>query len=103
MSLETHLKYLQEYFDTNEVSEKDILVLFSNYLLNNIKKYENIDLSAKLIPNTLLDDYTNYSDVRNMSEYFPKSVSIQIADILHKLIYIYNQIRLEEDKLYGNK
>ena len=103
MSLEVHLEYLQNYLKDNKVSDKDVLAILSNYLLNSIETYEQIDINSKLLPKLYLEKYDNYSEIKAISEHFPNSISIQIAEIVHKLIYIYNQIRLEEEKIYGNK
>ena len=103
MSLETHLDHIQSYIETNRISDKDVLALFANYLLNNISLYEAIDTNANLLPTSCeLSDFENYSEVSNLLEYFPLSTSLQLAKVSHQLLYVYNQIRLIDEKTYGN-
>ncbi len=103
MITEDQLKKLEAFVKKESISEKDQLLLFSNHLLRNIKNYENIDLTSKRLGSIFVKDYNNFYEIKNLLEYNKESISLEVGKIVHNLIYLYNQIQLEEEKQYGRK
>lgn len=103
MISEDQLNKLEELLTSEKVSDPDVLLLFSNYILRHIKQYENIDLNSKRLSKIFLEDYTNFYKIQTLIEHNNQSISLELGIISHKLIYLYNQIQLEEEKQYGRK
>ena len=103
MISEDQLNKLEKLLKSEKVSDADVLLLFSNFLLRNIKQYENIDLNSKRLPSIFLQDYNNFYKINTLVEHNNQSISLELGLLIHKLIYLYNQIQLEEEKQYGRK
>lgn len=103
MILEDQLNKLEDHLRSESISDKDTLLLFSNYLLRNIKNYENIDLNSKRLSQISLLNYNNFYEIKSLLEFNSESISLELGKTIHKLIYLFNQIQLEEEKQYGRK
>lgn len=101
MSLEDNFKDFDSYIKSKNLTEKETLLFISNYLLNNIDIYENLDKVYGINEQPLLDDYSNYAAIRQMREYHPDSIPLELAKIAHNLLYVYNRLQLMEEAQYG--
>lgn len=101
MSLEDNFKDFDSYIKTKNLSEKETLLFISNYLLNNISIYENLDKVYGISETPLVEDYSNYASIKEMREYHTDSIPLELAKIAHNLLYVYNRLKLMEEAQYG--
>lgn len=92
-------KQLQEL----KISDVESLLLFANLLIKKLPSFEEVDLYSKRLPEIALSDYTDFYVIKNHLEFNPDSLSLEVALVAHKLLYLFNQIKLEEEKKYGRK
>ena len=101
MSLDTKYEELEKYILEKSLTEKEVLLFLANFLFHNIHVYENIDKSFGLYTESPLTDYIDYLSVQNMAEYHEESNALDVANVAHRLLYIYNRIKITEDSKYA--
>lgn len=101
MSLEDNFKDFDSYIKSKNLTEKETLLFISNYLLNNISIYENLDKVYGINEEPLLSDYVNYAAIKQAREYHPDSIPLELSKIAHNLLYVYNRLQLMEEAQYG--
>lgn len=97
------LQKVDKFIKSLNISDVDILPLFANLLLSKVNSYEEVDLYSKRLPEIYLKDYSDFFTIKNHIEFNKDSLSLEVGVIVHKLLYIFNQIKLEEEKKYGRK
>lgn len=97
------LQKVDNFIKTLNISDTDVLPLFANLLLSKVHSYEEVDLYSQRLPKIYLKDYSDFFTIKNHIEFNKDSLSLEVGVIIHKLLYIYNQIKLEEEKKYGRK
>lgn len=103
MITQDQLSKIDKYLKTQKVSDTEALLLFANLLLARLSSFEEVDLYSKRIPEKLIEDYSDFYNIKNHLEFYPDSLSLDVAVVAHKLLYLFNQIKLEEEKKYGRK
>ena len=101
MITQDQLLKFDKYLKAQKVTDTESLLLFANLLLSKISSFEEVDLYSKRLPAIAIEDYTDFYTVKNHLEFNTGSISLEIASTIHKLLYLYNQIKLEEEKKYG--
>lgn len=101
MITQDQLLKFDKYLQTNKISDIESLLLFANLLLSKISSFEEVDLYSKRLPSIEVEDYVDYYQIKNHLEFNPDSISLEIGLTAHKLLHLYNQIKLEEEKRYG--
>lgn len=101
MSLEDNYQAYEEFLKKLNLSEKETLLFISNYLLKNMDKYESLDKVYGINETPILDNYENYHNIRQVREYHPDSIPLELAKIAHNLLYVFNRLQLMDESLYG--
>ena len=97
------LSKFERHLQALKISDVEALLLFANLLLNKLPSFEEVDLYSKRLPEVVLEDYSDFYNIKNHKEFYPDSLSLEVAIVAHKLLYLFNQIKLEEEKKYGRK
>ena len=101
MSLEDNYQAYEEFLKKLNLSEKETLLFISNYLLKNMDKYESLDRVYGINETPILDNYENFYNIRQVREYHPDSIPLELAKIAHNLLYVFNRLQLMDETLYG--
>lgn len=103
MITQDQLLKFDKYLKTQKISDTESLLLFANILLSKISSFEEVDLLSKRLPSIEIEDYNDFFTIKNHLEFNTNSISLEVASTIHKLLYLYNQIKLEEEKKYGRE
>jgi hypothetical protein len=103
MSLEDNYQAFETFIKTLNLSEKEVLLFLSNFLLKNMDKYEELDKVYGINEKPVLDTYSNYYLINQAREYHYDSLPIELAKIAHNLLYVFNRIQVMDETLYGRK
>lgn len=103
MITQDQLLKFDKYLKAQKVSDTESLLLFANLLLSKMSSYEEVDLLSKRLPSIAIEDYNDFFTIKNHLEFNTNSISLEVASTIHKLLYLYNQIKLEEEKKYGRE
>lgn len=103
MSLEDNYKQFETFLSSLNLSEKEILLFISNYLLKNINNYENLDKIFGIQDIPVLSSYDNFYAIKQAREYHEDNLSLEIAKIAHNLLYVSNRVQFMEEELYARK
>lgn len=101
MSLEDNFKSFEQFLTSLNLSEKEILIFLSNYLLQSMQKYEELDRVYSINEEPVLDSYGNYYAIKQAREYHTDSIPLELAKISHNLLYVANRIQTMDEELYG--
>lgn len=103
MSLEDNFNSFEQFLTSLNLSEKEVLLFLSNYLLKNMSKYEELDRVYSINEEPVLDSYVNYHTIKQAREYHEDSIPLELAKISHNLLYVSNRIQIMDEELYGRK
>lgn len=101
MITQDQLLKFDKYLKTQKITDTESLLLFANLLLSKMSSFEEVDLYSNRLPAIAVEDYSDFYTIKNHLEFNTSSISLEVAITIHKLLYLYNQIKLEEEKKYG--